>query len=164
MDQHVTTTEVPYYTSAPTIIPTPSTSSNLIYAQDAQYHVAYPPQQQQQQYMYNTMDSQNMIHPGPYPSIDFFYETPQPQQQQQQQPPQQDINYTTATAAPSYQIPTTNVSVTHHVMSFFFFPFNNSVCFIRQERQKEVQVQLNQVLTMTMFKISLMSYSILNSC
>ncbi|KAI8082154.1 hypothetical protein BDF21DRAFT_417214 [Thamnidium elegans] len=87
MDQHVTTTEVPYYTSAPTIIPTPSTSSNLIYTQDAQYHVPYPPQQQQQQ------------------------------QQQQQAPQQQDINYTATTAAPSYQIPTTNTRATERSTS-----------------------------------------------
>lgn len=94
MDQHVTT-EVPYYTSTQTVIPTPSSSSNLLFQpQEPQYHVqGYPPQQQAQYVMpYNTMENQPMVNTGQYPSIDFFYETPQP-------------DYTN-TSAPNYQIPT----------------------------------------------------------
>lgn len=108
MDQHVTTTEVPYYTSTQTVIPTPSSSSNLIFQpQEPQYHVqGYPPQQTQYVMApYNTMDNQPMMNGGPYQSIDFFYETPQP-------------DYTN-TSTTNYQIPT-SVGVTHHVISFFF--------------------------------------------
>ncbi|KAI7893331.1 uncharacterized protein EV154DRAFT_501684 [Mucor mucedo] len=104
MDQHVTTAEVPYYTSTQSVIPTPSSSSNLLFQpQEPQYHVqGYPPPQQQQQHQqqqtqyvmapYNAMETQPMMNTGQYQSIDFFYETPQP-------------DYTN-TSAPNYQIPT----------------------------------------------------------
>lgn len=137
MDQHVTTatTTTDYYTTAPTIIPTPSTSSNLIYTQDPQYHVPYP---SQPQYIYNTMENQNMIHPGPYQSIDFFYDPSQPGQTQQQPQQPQDMNYSTTTTTTNYQIPT--VSVTHHVMTLFFFNF-----FLKIDKNNRKKCKYNSI-------------------
>lgn len=132
MDQHVTT-EAQYYTSTQTVIPTPSSSSNLLYQQqqEPQYHVLsfsqpqqyvipanytlqqqQAPQQPQQQQHLPQQQPQQVLNNGPYPSIDFFYETPQPGAAA--------ANYTTAstTAIPTntnYQIP--NVSSLLHIMS-----------------------------------------------
>lgn len=126
MDQHVTT-EAQYYTSTQTVIPTPSSSSNLLYQQqqEPQYHVlsfsqpqqyvnpaTYPLQPQQQQQHLPQQQPQQVLNNGPYPSIDFFYETPQPGAAG---------DYTTAstTAIPTntnYQIPNVSFVVTHHVI------------------------------------------------
>ena len=101
MDQHVTT-EAPYYTTSQTVIPTPSSSTNLMFQpQEPQYHILQFSQPQasqpiQQQYMMSTTTFNNLeAQPiGHYPSIDFYYEQPQPQQHPQ---PQQQLHtdYTT---------------------------------------------------------------------
>lgn len=130
MDQHVTT-EAQYYTSTQTVIPTPSSSSNLLYQQqqEPQYHVLsfsqpqqymipanytlqQQPQPQQPQHL-PQQQPQQVLNNGPYPSIDFFYETPQ-------SGAAAVADYTTAstTAIPTntnYQIP--NVSSLLHIMS-----------------------------------------------